>query len=1732
MRVLAVTMLLALGSVGAQDFSVCPAGPPDCSYSTIGEALENAGDDATITIKEPGTYQESQLRRARSGITIRSEDPGARKSFIIDGGGADGPVLFLGSGWTLEGVTITGGNQVNGSGGGIAASGDSTVRNCIIRGNSADSGGGGLFNGSGSGATITIENTAIYNNQARFGAGVAVVANLVMRNSQVYGNTATRVGGLSGFGGGISATGNLTLENSVIRDNRVTGTGGTGGGLRKRVGGNLVQISNTVFQNNSASDDGGGLNLSSPATITGGAITGNTSGDDGGGIDFSSGNTLIINGTAITGNSAADSGGGIFCGGTLAALSGALGNNGPDDLASNCLSCTEGQQQSCSTGRQGMCASGIQTCSANGTWGECRYDGDATGILGLATAEEGAAACSDGEDNDCDGLVDQADPQCDCVGIANKLAGKGLLGSDCDPRTTADTANSGSDGDPVNTFSGELYNSFDPDLDLGGPIPVRFERYYASGLEAAGRSGRLGANWRHGFEWTFADGGNFVEIISPRGRLIRFVDDAGQWRLDGPRDILYQLVSEPGGWVLGDPQSERLYVFGLSLNLDVILDGNGNALSLSYSGSDLTSVSDNLGRMLDFTYSGGRLASVTDGQRTVGFGHDATMTDLVAVTDARGQTTTFAYQAGSLMTAMTRPRGNTPFTQTWDAAGRVITQRDALMNTTGFSYNDPAPGDTTLSDSSSDDRTHRHSDWGGLTQVVDRSGESIDLVNDGDGRRGALVDRRGDVTQLTYDPVSGDVSRHERPDGSRVSTGFFSYRVRGIEFRKPSTVVYPDGRFILREFDAAGNLTQVTDAAGHSWQFTRNSRGQVLTITNPAGGETVQTYNADGTLESRRDPAGNLTRFGYDVLGRMIQVTFADGEFQTIAWDGADQPVSVTDARGNATMFTYDANRNLSMVTNRLGEVTTLAYDDRDRLVELRYDDNARVTLEYDSLNRLAAATDGSGRRTALVYDSRDRPVQIIDPAGDSIMVAYDPEGTVVSVTDSAGNATTLERGLLGRLTGLVNSIGAASSLAYDASGRLTDITSATGRTVERAYDANGRLAATTRAGATIARGFDPLGRLVSLTDPAGNSTTATNDNQGRPLSVTDRLGNTTAYQYDSRGRVAGITLPDSLGTGAYTYDANGNLTAADFSDGTTVTASYDAADRLTSGTGIDLDYDAQGRIVASNGLTIERDGAGRIAAIVWPDGFRADYSYTSGGLLAGIADSFGNTMDYSYDAADRVVRVVRSNGIESNFGYDAAGRLTFWRHGSGSPNKIVSLEIAAELEFDADNRLLNKSGEPVITPDPSSITTTSKTYNAADQVGLKTWDALGRAVSAGDETFAWNARSELESITTSGEAVQFSYDFGGYPVSQLDSGISTLYGWNHGTAQSSLALEMQFLEVTRRHVPTPAGLPAYTVMDQESVRFPLTDEVDNVVAVTDAWGALTYRAAYDPWGGLLAQLGSRDMPFGARGGKGAVNLAGDIVSRQPGHYFHTGAGTRLAPALDNPDFSTNPYTDSPFGNPLDVRTGAETTAAANGISGSLNSLLDGLDTFRENAADAVQAAGRAAFRDTRDVPYLNRISGGSLSSYLFFEEQRRRICDNPFAEARTKLGPLDTKREKEIEEARKREKRRQELQAEIKGLEGRIEGLKEQARRTGQSLSVDPDRARILGGPEIELIDQLVNEAAKAVGIPVFEQKAVMPFRLQQQFDDAERRLEGLKQELDKLDSVLFELKGIVSLC
>lgn len=1018
--------------------------------------------------------------------------------------------------------------------------------------------------------------------------------------------------------------------------------------------------------------------------------------------------------------------------------------------------------------------------------------------------------------------------------------------------TSTNFPSSGFGADPVNLFLGEYITTQVPDLVLAGPLPLVFQRTYASALEDGRVRPVLGRGWRHSFDYALRPGVDSISVALNDGRLVAFKRNGTQWELNGNSDVAFQLSKNGDEYAFAAPRDNLLYVFDKFGQLSRIEDGNGNVLTLTYNTSNqLESVSDGIGRTLTFSHAADSLLeSVTDGQRTIRFSYtDRTLTSVV---DARGNTTTYEYTParGLMELARTvRPEGNTPYTQSYDTTRRVVSQVDAYANTSTITYPNLLGGETVLRNAEGNSTKFVHSNTGELLSFTDEAGQNVAFEYE-NGRRSSLTDRFSDRTRYTYHTSSGKIASVIHANGTSTSYEYTSRTLQGCTFYSVSKVTHPDGKSEEYQYDANGNVIKQIDRDGKEWTYTYNARGQALTAVVPTSGATTFTYNVDGTLATGRDHAGNTTSFEYDAIFRVTKITRSGGAAESFSYDAHDNLLTYTDEKNQTTTYTYDKNDNLKSVTDALGNTTTYRYDLMDRITEVVDAEGNSEKRTFDASGRVKDMTDESGGITKYSYDARGRLTAITDPSNRTWQSEYDHEGIISRVTNPFNGITSFVSDKMGRLTQMTLPSGNVWKRTYDSFGRLTQLESPLGRSRRYAYDARGAITSITEHVDSIKAlaAYNALGLATTVTDPNGKIRHYAYDEMGRLISTTDPMNRKTEYEYDAQNRISKLTYPGGLGTLSLTYDATGNAVRKSFSDGTDLQFTYDANGRLLTGNGLTLQYDKNGNVTASNGQQIQRDASGRIASITYASGKAITYTYDARDLLTKVKDWTNAEIQFEYDAAGRLTKLTRPNGIATMYEYDAEHQLIRIQDGTlsdikvtrGKDGKITSVERNTPTQHRAKK---------------SSAT---YTYNDASEIIQHTFDALGRQTTDGIRTFAWNLDGRMKRFSDSATGVSFTYDALGMRISRSqDDGVIKTYTWNYAFALPSVTTEQTASE-TFFHIYTPDGILLATIdAGSGAKKYYHFDEMGNTNFISNDAGQVIASYAYSPYGMLLASNGA-----------------------------------------------------------------------------------------------------------------------------------------------------------------------------------------------------------------------------------------------------------------------------------
>ena len=686
-----------------------------------------------------------------------------------------------------------------------------------------------------------------------------------------------------------------------------------------------------------------------------------------------------------------------------------------------------------------------------------------------------------------------------------------------------------------------------------------------------------------------------------------------------------------------------------------------------------------------------------------------------------------------------------------------------------------------------------------ITQAKDNIGRTVGYQYDGSGRVWKVTDARGGVTEYTYD---------------------IAHRL--LTIKDPRNITY-----LTNEYDVNGRVDRQTQADSGVYDYTYTLSGSQVTqtdVTNPRGYVRRLTFNSDRFMTSE-------TR----ALGQSVeQVT----TYTRVS--GSNLVETVTDELGRVTRYTYDSKGNVASMTRLYGTAdavtTSFTYDATYNLVTSVTDPlNHTTTIAYDSFGRITSTTDALSHQTIFASNAAGQVTSVTTPLSKTTTFGYD-RGDLVSVQTSLGHTSTRFADGVGRVVRVMDPIGSVTAFEYNAHDQITKITDTRGSETTLTYDGTGNLLTLTDArNKTTTWTYNNMDRVATRTDPLSRQQSFAYDLNGNVSTWTDRKGQLTSYTYDALDRPSFVgfgttgTPPTYASTITATYDGGDRLTQVVDSVAGTITRVYDLLDRPTS------------EAAPEGTITYTYDSASRRATATVTGQTAVSYSFDNADRLTGVTRGTA-TVSIAYDNDDRRTSLTLPNGIVVEHSYDDDSRLAGLAYKQGG-STIGTLTYG----YDANAQRVNVGGTWSRTTLPTALT--SATYDDANQVS--TWagasfshDANGSLTSDGTNTYNWNARNELSSITGSINAA-FGYDAFARRRTKTIDGVTTQFLFDgHNPIQ-----ELQSGTPTANLLTSIIIDEFYTRTDASGVHNYLTDALGSTIALTDGAGTVQTSYTYEPFG-------------------------------------------------------------------------------------------------------------------------------------------------------------------------------------------------------------------------------------------------------------------------------------------
>ncbi|MCP3867526.1 MAG: hypothetical protein GY703_05390 [Gammaproteobacteria bacterium] len=635
--------------------------------------------------------------------------------------------------------------------------------------------------------------------------------------------------------------------------------------------------------------------------------------------------------------------------------------------------------------------------------------------------------------------------------------------------------------------------------------------------------------------------GNKIAVTEPSGRVIRYTYD------ENGNQLTRTVEPEPGNVLT----YESTYNTYSQVTRYREPEGNGTGYVYDTDG--------NLLRREFFDASGSVVALET-------YTYDDSGNRL-SWTDEEGMETRYEYNSFGDLIGETDPSGVIQNYE-YDANGNRIAYIDGLGNRSGFSFSglnkitsmthagesDPRYRATyneqgsieTLIDANGAATTWEYNCMGGISGVVDATGSFTRYDYNASNNLSHITDANGGVTDYGYDAANRLTDR----TGADDQTWGFGYSPDGTL----NQLSKPDGTETFHRLDDVNRMIQRIESE-RTLQFDYDGNSRLTGVLKGTGSSVVP-----------------VAGFNYDSQGRLLTSTDSFGRSIVYTRNGRGDPVTLTIPGGLITRYDYDAAGRVSMVTTGLHHVS-YQYDAAGRLSLISYSNGTTATYGYDTLGYLIAVKirdssnaligfynytlDGNGQRTAVTMTdgtidyTLDPLNRLLNETVDSLSLGTFSESYAY---DAVGNR--LDAGAsFGEDNRLLSHGGVAT--IHDANGNLTNRDSEV-----FTYDSNNRLVGYTDGTTTAGYSYDYLGRRITrrvgsatieyLYD--GQNTVAEYDSGGALLAhysygpgmdqllMVQRSGETFFYHTDGLGSVVAITDTDGNLVQRYGYDAWGNI--------------------------------------------------------------------------------------------------------------------------------------------------------------------------------------------------------------------------------------------------------------------------------------------------------------------------------------------------------------------------------------------------------------------------------------------------------------------------------------------------------------------------------------------------------------------------------------------------------------
>ena len=256
----------------------------------------------------------------------------------------------------------------------------------------------------------------------------------------------------------------------------------------------------------------------------------------------------------------------------------------------------------------------------------------------------------------------------------------------------------------------------------------------------------------------------------------------------------------------------------------------------------------------------------------------------------------------------------------------------------------------------------------------------------------------------------------------------------------------------------------------------------------------------------------------------------------------------------------------------------------------------------------------------------------------------------------------------------------------------------------------------------------------------------------------------------------------------------------------------------------------------------------------IWKQHNSSNYSYDDNSNITEKNYNNSKSITNSYNAKNRI-NSTSYNNKTYNYTYDTNNQLT----------AVSGTNYSASYAYNSQGNITSKAVNGITTSFNYFKDGWNDKLTSVNGVSL-TYDANGNVLTYGDKSFTWSSGKNLASITDGNNTYSYTYDENGIRTSKTVNGVTTYYNTRDGVILSQTdgtnTIYFQYDNY---------GVPIGLIRNGQQY-FYITNQIGDVVAITDVNGTVVGNYEYDAWGNEI--------------GNDTSDIAIDNPLRYRGYYY------------------------------------------------------------------------------------------------------------------------------------------------------------------------------------------------------------------------------------------------------